>query len=57
MKKIALALSILALLLTIVPPTLVLKGSMEVEPMKLTLLVATILWFVVWPIANRESDS
>ena len=46
MKATALTLGILCLLGTIVPPALVLAGMMDDAPMKLAMLVSTVLWFV-----------
>lgn len=47
-------LSALALLLTIIPPVLVAAGSMDATLMKQMMLGATVLWFIVWPLALRE---
>jgi hypothetical protein len=49
MKAIALSTGILALVGTIVPPLLVLTGQMAPDPMKTTMLVSCIVWFVTAP--------
>lgn len=54
MKKILLALSALALILTIVPPILTAAGKLDADMMKNLLLAATAVWFIVWPAAIRE---
>jgi hypothetical protein len=43
------ALSFLALALTIVPPVLFVAGSLGEGPMKLTMLVGAVLWFLTAP--------
>ena len=57
MKKILLALSATALLLTVVPPLLTAAGKLDAATMKHLLLAATILWFAVWPAAIRGKVS
>jgi hypothetical protein len=57
MKKILFALSAIALLLTIVPPLLTAAGKLDTGMMKNILLVSTILWFAVWPMAIKEKKS
>jgi len=54
MKTPALIVSVVALALTIVPPLLLLAGSLEEGMMKTLMVVGTVLWFVAWPLANRE---
>lgn len=54
MKSIALPIGILALAGTIVPPVLVLTGQMAPDPMKTTLLVSCIAWFVTAPMWMRS---
>lgn len=54
MKSIALPIGILALAGTIVPPVLVLTGQMAPDPMKTTLLVSCIVWFVTAPMWMRS---
>jgi hypothetical protein len=49
MKTIALPLGALALLGTIVPPVLYMLHQMEQTPMKTTMLVSCIVWFVTAP--------
>ena len=54
MKKLALAVSGIALLLTIVPPILFFTGSLEDAAMKAVMLAGTLLWFVAWPVALKD---
>ena len=54
MKSIALPIGILALAGTIAPPVLVLTGQMAPDPMKTTLLVSCIVWFVTAPMWMRS---
>lgn len=49
MKSIALPIGLLALAGTIVPPLLVLTGHMAPDPMKATMLVSCIAWFITAP--------
>lgn len=56
MKFPALIASVVALALTIVPPVLFLVGSLEETPMKAIMVAGTLLWFLAWPLANRESE-
>ncbi len=51
MRPILQIISILALLGTIGPPLIFLVGGMDVDAVKLLMLIATILWFVVAPFA------
>ncbi len=55
MKLPALTVSILALALTIVPPILFMSGSLAESTMKTIMVAAAFLWFISWPIANREA--
>ena len=55
MKLPALIASIAALALTIVPPILFMSGSLAESTMKTLMVVATLLWFISWPLANREA--
>ena len=40
---------------TIVPPILFLSGSLAESTMKTIMVAATFLWFISWPLANREA--
>lgn len=53
MKIVALPIGLLALAGTIVPPLLVLGGHMAPDPMKLTMLVSCVVWFVTAPLWMR----
>ena len=55
MKLAALITSLVALGLTIVPPVLLLAGSIDEGPMKGSMIAGAILWFLAWPLANRET--
>jgi len=55
MKLPALIASIAALALTIVPPILFCSGSLADATMKSIMLAGTFLWFIAWPLANREA--
>lgn len=57
MKPLLWAVSGLALLLTIVPPALFAAGSIAETPMKNLMLGATVLWFIVWPLAIRRGET
>lgn len=50
MKTIAKPVGAIALLGTIVPPILFMTGQMAEDPMKTTMLVSCILWFVTAPL-------
>lgn len=50
MKSIAITVSMLALIATILPPLLFLVGQLGHEPMKSIMLVACLLWFASAPI-------
>ncbi|MBN8457205.1 MAG: hypothetical protein J0M04_05120 [Verrucomicrobia bacterium] len=54
MKSIALPIGLIALAGTIVPPVLVLTGLMAPDPMKTTMLVSCIVWFVTAPMWMRS---
>lgn len=57
MKAIAVTVSLLALMATIVPSVLYFKGNLDHEPAKLASLIGTIAWFVVTPLwMGRELD-
>lgn len=49
MKTLALPIGVLALVGTIVPPLLFMLGHIEQPPMKITMLVSCIVWFVTAP--------
>jgi hypothetical protein len=49
MKKVLPIISFAALALLIVPAILFLAGSLPLESMKLLMLIATVVWFVVTP--------
>ena len=49
MKPIAITIGALALIGTIVPPVLFLNGQLAQEPMKITMLIACLVWFVTAP--------
>lgn len=49
MKTLALPVGLLALVGTIVPPVLFMLGHMEQSPMKTTMLVSCIVWFITAP--------
>ncbi len=50
MKIVLKIVSLLALLLTVLPSILFLMGSVELKQVKLLMLIATIVWFVVTPL-------
>ncbi|MGE9267377.1 MAG: hypothetical protein ACQKBY_04715 [Verrucomicrobiales bacterium] len=56
MKKPAFLVSMLALAATILPPVLFLAGQLEAAPMKGVMLASALIWFVAWPVANREES-
>jgi hypothetical protein len=49
MKTISLPVGLLALFGTIAPPLLFLLGKMDHEPMKATMLVSCLVWFITAP--------
>ncbi len=53
MKNLAIILGAIALLGTIVPPTLFLMDGMAEGTMKLTMLIACVVWFVTAPVWMR----
>lgn len=57
MKQAAFAVSLAALLLVIGPPILFMTGAMGEGLMKAVMLAGTVIWFIAWPMANRESSS
>ena len=46
----------LALVATILPPVLVLFKAMGEGPMKLTMLIATVVWFIAAPYWMKGGD-
>ena len=50
MKPIAKVVSLLALAGTILPPTLFLLGRLELEQVKVAMLISTLLWFASAPL-------
>ena len=58
MKTLTQIISWLALAATIVPPVLYLGGGMELDRVKVWMLIATIVWFVTVPLwMGREKPS
>jgi hypothetical protein len=53
-KTIALTASVLALAGTIVPAGLFVAGRMELDAVKLWMLIATVVWFVATPVWLKE---
>lgn len=51
MRQVMQIISILALVVTIIPSVLFLAGQAELSTVKLTMLIATISWFLVAPFA------
>jgi hypothetical protein len=49
MKTIALPIGVLALLGTIVPPVLFMLHKMDQDPMKTTMFVSCVIWFITAP--------
>jgi hypothetical protein len=49
-------LGLLALAGTIVPPVLFLMKSLSEEPMKMIMLVSTVVWFVTAPLWMKGGD-
>ena len=49
-------LGLLALAGTIVPPMLFLMKSLSEEPMKMIMLVSTVVWFVTAPLWMKGGD-
>jgi len=50
MKLVLSIISYAALVLLLLPSILFLSGKMELESMKMLMLVATVLWYVVTPL-------
>lgn len=49
MKPIAITIGALALLATIIPPVLFMNGQLAQDTMKLTMLIACLVWFITAP--------
>ena len=49
MKIILPAISLLALIMTIIPSVLFLSGTVELDRVKALMLITTLIWFVVTP--------
>lgn len=49
MKTVAMPVGLICLLGTIVPPILFMTGQMAEDPMKTTMLVSCIVWFITAP--------
>lgn len=54
MKRAAQVVSLAALAGTILPPVLFFAGRMEIDAMKLAMLVAAVAWFAVTPLWMRR---
>jgi hypothetical protein len=54
--QIAKVLGLLALAGTIVPPVLFLTKTLALEPMKLIMLIAMVVWFVTAPLWMKGGD-
>jgi len=57
MKAFMRVISIFALIATITPPILFLAGHSELATVKLTMLIATVAWFVTATIASQGGDN
>ena len=55
MRSLARVVSLLALVATILPPTLFLLGRMELEAVKVAMLAGTVLWFASAPVWMKET--
>ena len=49
MRKGLQVISLLALLMTVVPPVMFLAGSIELDIVKLLMSIAAVVWFIVTP--------
>jgi hypothetical protein len=56
LTQVAKVLGLLALAGTIVPPVLFLTKSLALEPMKLIMLIAMVVWFVTAPLWMRGDE-
>lgn len=56
LTQIAKVLGLLALAGTIVPPVLFLTKNLSLEPMKLIMLIAMVVWFVTAPLWMKGGD-
>ena len=50
MKRVAQIISWLALAGTLLPPCLLLAGRIDLDPVKLWMLVSTLVWFLATPL-------
>jgi hypothetical protein len=56
LTQVAKVLGLLSLAGTIVPPMLFLTKSLALEPMKLIMLIAMVVWFVTAPLWMRGDE-
>lgn len=56
LTQVAKVLGLLALAGTIVPPVLFLTKTLALEPMKLIMLIAMVVWFVTAPLWMKGGD-
>jgi hypothetical protein len=56
LAQIAKVLGLLALAATIIPPVLFLTKSLALEPMKVIMLIAMVVWFVTAPLWLKGGD-
>jgi len=56
LTQVAKVLGLLALAGTIIPPVLFLTKSLALEPMKLIMLIAMVVWFVTAPLWMRGDE-
>ena len=54
MKTLAIAVSVIALAGTLLPAVFFMAGRMELDAVKLWMLVATVVWFVATPVWMNE---
>lgn len=57
MKPVLKIISLLAFFMTIIPSILFLTGKMELDRVKLLMLIATIVWFAATPFWMGQKDS
>ncbi len=55
MKSTAMTIGAVALLGSILPPVLFLNGQLAQDPMKATMLVACLIWFITAPMWMKAS--
>jgi hypothetical protein len=56
LTQVAKVLGLLALAGTIIPPVLFLTKTLALEPMKLIMLIAMVVWFVTAPLWMRGDE-